>query len=172
MFIATFSLCVALITFFGSLWPAVYGCLGALLCLLILGKRRRKCFSRYRKAVLAIILAFLLSIGAVNYKHARYTSSQSPLSSRFIGSGLVVEAHGRGRYILELSQGGEYLFYSPKNYEPGDSVYVTAFYQPLATNLHEYSKQDRFAWKEKLNSLREDERSFDYDKWLLMKGWA
>ncbi|MFZ2151081.1 MAG: ComEC/Rec2 family competence protein [Candidatus Absconditicoccaceae bacterium] len=77
----------------------------------------------------------------------------------FIGTGTIVDTYSFGKYIFENNLGEQYILNTDKNYQIGDNLRLAGYAKDV--NL--------FADRSSLSGFWN--RSFDYDKRLIMKGY-
>jgi len=135
---------------------------------------------------LFIILAFVLSLGAIFIKNYAYSQKIDTLSNStwiiyqdmdgpqwqyFVWTGIISDIYSYQRYIFQDNDNREYFLNSANKYEIGDIIrlnwYVSIAYT-WSKNIWDVSRQrQNFTKKSEFSGLFNHE--FNYPKWLMMK---
>jgi len=200
MFIISFAIFTFILTVFENIFLAIL----FLILILIWHFIRKKIYPNFIKTsqsatllkgdggwkpgevFLFIILAFVLSLGAIFIKNYAYSQKIDTLSNStwiiyqdmngpqwqyFVWTGIISDIYSYQRYIFQDNDNREYFLNSANKYEIGDIIrlnwYVSIAYT-WSKNIWDMSRQrQNFTKKSEFSGLFNYE--FNYPKWLMMK---
>ena len=143
-----------------------------------------QCWSKkkivWQKTIVFVWISFLLaglSFGVKEWMYYGYTNPSSfffwlhwellPSSSeKLVGTGIITDVSTQGKYIFSY-RNTEYLLYSKKEYSIGDCLW-------MVWRMQENNHTDWFSYRTispEVFALPIFSWSFDYGKWMKMKGW-
>lgn len=160
-------------------------CLGALTIFLFIKHKKR--FFANAKFILILTLSFVISLWAILFNQYNYSpelvnsflgfdeipvadfvndtgmtveEKEKSVFAYLIWTGKIVDAHSYGKYIFQNISGEEYILNTEKKYQIWDSLRLVWYIKGI--NLLANKSSLSWLWN----------RSFDYDKWLVMKWYV